>query len=622
MNAFLKIPIDRLKAGQPVSGDVYLDMPRNGKQIKILNAGESFDEESLARYRERGCLDLLISPSTPGEYEAQTFPVHQSDPGPAGIAQAASGSEGAYALKESGAEIPQQKIVKAAASSDADSATVPASAPEAEEHTRVGGQDPVSEEAVSLSGESNVAAEPEQSFLVDALKEDSTRIGGNEEPKRESSVKVSAGNDTKEEELFVVQGGSSPGSKKTQELAQEPSPDSLSLTDEKTLELIRRQKQQQLRNAMARLDDDLPPELSDSEILSENPNLESYSATEEVQGPQALKERLEAQLQQIQDGSKNLALKKRQDVQRLKNALASIEAGLPPAEEDLLVMKDHNPLAEDQENVAFFSSGNTDQLESDSPMVLKQRIEQTIEALESPVNARAEELRGQQSAQRIRNALARLEEGLPPAGDLGDLLGESEEFAAPEVLMADLPELAALDSDPADEPAVALLKDKSNAPRDLRSIISSLAVQLAQSLGYTDARFLSDLAVTALLYFAKLEGKEPKDDSLVPELARCIFSENAPSGIAAGDTKQILFLLEKYLADPDCDRKRKDLSTPLLQKLEKNFFDGEPGTTESAIDPWNMARWQQFAKKGTNLDMMTVCSQASTSALKLARNLT
>lgn len=65
--AFLKVQLSRFQAGKSLARDVYLEMPRNGKVLRLAGTGDELRAELLERLASRAVGFLLVTELSPGE---------------------------------------------------------------------------------------------------------------------------------------------------------------------------------------------------------------------------------------------------------------------------------------------------------------------------------------------------------------------------------------------------------------------------------------------------------------------------------------------------------------------------------------------------------------------------
>jgi hypothetical protein len=606
----LKIPLQRFKAGLPVNGNVYVFLPRNQKQIRILNSGDIFEEAALLRYKNKGVLELLVEPNAPGAHLAENYAVHSEEAKTANsTVVAAENTQSATLLAATAAE----DAPSASSSAESINQNVTSAAEIASTAT-------TSEEKNSIKT-AKTEDEPQSSFKPDNASVENQRIS-NTKKTEEPSFKITASADEKEaEQRFsgsneidideVVVKASANKKELEQSLKLKMLELETDIGDSSAEEALKKkQNMQRLQNAMANLEAGLP--ITDDSLLEEleSNQTEVIGSFTKEELTIALKKKMQVAEIEVDGESSADSLHKKQNLQRIKNALANLEAGLPFTDETLL-----NEMESEREYIVKSGSLTEPEIE----YLIKKKISDISKETES--SPEADKLKKAQNLQRLKNALANLEAGIPISDD--SLMAELEDFyetlggspeaegshatASPESENAEKLEDAA---------AKALLADRHAAPRDTRSAISSLATQLAYGIGYSDPNFLSDVAISALVYFAKLDGSEVKADSSLPSLTLAILDNKEAGNLAIADSKQILFFLERYLSNPDCDKLSKEISPNVLTKTEMSFAtDGE------TLNPWNMARWQQFVKKGVGLSTMSLCSQASVRALKQIRTI-
>lgn len=80
--AYLKVRLKRFLAGKTLSRDVFLEMPRNGKVLRLAGEGDELRDELLLRLASRGVEFLLVPERTPGETgdSCELYPL-LADPG-------------------------------------------------------------------------------------------------------------------------------------------------------------------------------------------------------------------------------------------------------------------------------------------------------------------------------------------------------------------------------------------------------------------------------------------------------------------------------------------------------------------------------------------------------------
>lgn len=502
MSKLLKIPLSRFQPGIPVTGNVYIYLPLNRRQLRILHAGDSLDSSDISRYRQKGHTEVLVEPSTPGEHQAETYALHPE--------QTSTGIEktthpvALVNAQESGSVSPVAP-------------DFPATQAPAKEQTEVAAEAPETDEPVAASTDAGAKkkAKPEEEH-------DSSLKAQKNESESESVLKADKPETGPENKFKATNSEEEPESAFSPDQENETEPELRFKGD-------KREKQQtRIIKSKADAEEDEPEQ-----------RFSGAGKTEKVSS-------------------------------------FVVKGGKQEKEKETRIIKNGPQEADEDQAMA------------------------------------AGQLRKQQSDQRLKNALASLDEGLPDEMLFED--NPPDELPPIEhnpLLDLEIPEIQESEEDKA---AKILLQPDRQAPRDVRMTVSSLATQLAHSLGYSNQAFLTDLAITAMVHFAKLEGITPKANDKLPALTRLFLEGGEENSVAVADSKQIMFFLEKYLGEPECDRFSKDLAPAVFLKVEKNLG-------ESNVNTWHLARWQQFAVKGPTLDTMTICSQASTSALKQIRSI-
>lgn len=151
---------------------------------------------------------------------------------------------------------------------------------------------------------------------------------------------------------------------------------------------------------------------------------------------------------------------------------------------------------------------------------------------------------------------------------------------------------------------------------DLPATAGRMAALLAHSIGYANAAYLSDLAFTTMAYFFRKEGKSFEDLPL-PPLARAVLeAQNGDLDSSLSDTQEIIRLLETYFDNPECDRSSKEFS----RRVFRETLEGLRGRPDS-LNRWNEARWAQFVDKGPSIAAQSLCGKASACAVRLSRQL-
>jgi hypothetical protein len=173
----------------------------------------------------------------------------------------------------------------------------------------------------------------------------------------------------------------------------------------------------------------------------------------------------------------------------------------------------------------------------------------------------------------------------------------------------------ASESTPEHSPAYST-NQRAAVYKELPSIAARLAALLAHSLGYANQRFLSDLALTALLHFSKRE-EGIMEKATVPQLARVLLGNTPPTQDSIiEDSREILMVLEAYFMNPGCDRSHRDFS-------RRVFLDtlAEVRNRPESIGTWNEVRWTQVVEKGPSIDAQSLCGRASAAAIKISKDL-
>lgn len=152
------------------------------------------------------------------------------------------------------------------------------------------------------------------------------------------------------------------------------------------------------------------------------------------------------------------------------------------------------------------------------------------------------------------------------------------------------------------------------AIRDIPSTAARLATQLGHALGYVNLNYLSELALSAILHFSSV--KESKGLEKI-ELFNQINDPNKEhTNPVIQDSIEIMWMIDQYINDPDCDRVNKD--------FEPNVFDSALQSllkSKNNLNIWNATKWKQFIEMEPNVETHSLCSKACSIAFKKSEGL-
>jgi len=72
----IKVRIERFQLGKPFAREVFLNMPINGKMIRVILIGDEMSPTLLSRLRQRNVDSLFVSPREGDTLDSETFPLY------------------------------------------------------------------------------------------------------------------------------------------------------------------------------------------------------------------------------------------------------------------------------------------------------------------------------------------------------------------------------------------------------------------------------------------------------------------------------------------------------------------------------------------------------------------
>lgn len=558
---FLHIKLARLETGRVLSRDLFLSLPANGKFIKVAAAGDELREDLLARLVSRGIEGLHASASDPQEsgatcqlyVEAQgSSPNLTTTPAPPMVQEGEPKHSDHFADSSTA-------VAKETENAEGESGRVERAEAAAKEMVSTAGESGKAETAIEAT---ITALEPKAAFSASEAASEERRVSPGQ--LEETFSRIAA---TKPEELesTVVPGG---------ELAAEERAVVSGLEEslEQIVQIAAAEAEESGTVAIRKLRDDLgacltnlksaKPEEIDQVIISADAAIEESVRTFEQSSTGSQPETLLAS-----------EMRAAADLAREKFAVAS---------KKLTKARSFTGNAEE----AFEQRFSKEQIE-EAPEVRRDRAE-------AIVTDNTEIHRGKPGFTS------------EPPEELKIATGDTPE---PSPALPD-------DEAPHQQSSAYSTNQRAAVYKELPSIAARLAALLAHSLGYANQRFLSDLALTALLHFSTRE-EGLMEKATVPQLARILIG-NTPSSqdSIVEDSREILMVLEAYFRNPSCDRSHRDFS-------RRVFLDtlAEIRNRPGSVGTWNEVRWAQTVEKGASIDAQSLCGRASAAAIKMSKEL-
>lgn len=586
----LPIRLARLEANRKLACDVFIHLPLNERYIRLAIAGDELSAAQIERLAKKGVTSLFVFSEENADPE--TFPVYAPD--------VQSASENRVAP-----EVPQ--LSENPDKNETNSLAIPPviSPEEAPAVIAVG---PESEPVIRISA----SAEPEPLVRV---------VKGSPEVEAEETTLLSRDTEEAYQQLISGTPPADPGSLlftiKSALAAEKVSEEIVTLAASREAcseeeKIIVRGKIDELEEVLTRIENRHVTAEEIEQRFAKDPEIEEFRAVFSSSDPDA---GLKASNRLIQMTEKRAAAKKQ---------LSLLEAGSEPDRSagngiEQLLKKSPGDLAKTEREALSSQLKSVLVTEKISAEIIK--VSEEIERLEGPDKERKiAELAGLEEAMTLStsgHALpAEMEHRFPVDREAQEFMtafeNGSPEAVSKRIAQANNLRNSAMEN--LNKNQTALLRAKVN--RDLPATVSRLCAYLAYSAGYTDLKLLSELALAAILYFAKKEEGTSLATTPLPAFVQSILDFEEMGDLVVEDAVEIVQVVEAYLNDPECDRSQRDF---VKRIFDRTIDDLHRSSRE--IDFINLARWQKFTERGPDLTGHSLCTKASAYAIKQSKSI-
>jgi hypothetical protein len=549
----VKIKIERFQEGKSLAREIFLSLPLNDKMIRLALVGNEMDASLLERLKKRGVTSLFALPQTGDTSDPDTFPLYSQEP------PRAQPAVTTIAQKNAAIEAKSEAPV------------VLATGQETEEETKITPTDAGPEETQKVSGSATTPDESEVLPPSLSSAEESTRVSAAESAPEEKNRFSSIGSVLEESRKIAG----------TESAADRPATVESFLAEE---------EKQRLRPS---------PEIEEQEHVLAG----AHKALEEAL-------RIAARAAEEAPTKERASLKG-----ELEECMSMLRSAITEQGETITASA---TLALEDAIQRFNSSNEGDGSELNQS--LKAALEEASEKFSLAHSAQ------RASGEFTKNTSEKFE--MRFSSETGDASRKEEISFSPGHPDAQGKEKAKGFDSGAWPTELEAEEDGNsqtafNAPggraavyKDLPALAGRLSTYLAHSLGYVSLPYLSELALGVILNFSQSEDHQLDSSRCSPFIQFLLKKEASVSDSPLNDALEIVFLLEAYFKNPECDRTQKEFSQRVFQETIHSLK-----RRPSGLNPWNEIRWRQFIAKGPSRNAQSLCSKATAKAIKNSRGL-